>query len=113
MKNIIKLLSLVFVLSLTTVACNDKKACAEDCKKECCEKKEKVACEPGCEKACCKDKAEEDNSEVEITEEGATEEAATEATSEVEGDEQAHACTAMCDSDPHSCPNHSHDDHNH
>ncbi len=94
MKNIIKLLSLVFVLSLTTVACNDKKACAEDCKKECCEKKEKAACEPGCEKACCKDKAEE-------------------AVSEVEVDEQAHTCMAMCDSDPHSCPNHSHDDHNH
>ena len=48
-------------------------------------------------------------SEVETTEVGATEEATT----EVEGDEQAHTCSAMCDSDPHSCPNHSHDDHNH
>ena len=109
MKKTIKLLSLLFVLSLTTLACNNKQACAEDCKKECCEKKEKAACEPGCEKACCKDKAEEVMSEVDTTEVGATEEATT----EVEGDEQAHTCSAMCDSDPHSCPNHSHDDHNH
>jgi len=94
MKNIIKLLSLVFVLSLTTAACNDKKACAEDCKKECCEKKDKEACKPGCEKECCKAK---------------TEEAATEA----DGEEQVHVCTADCAADPHSCPNHSHEGHNH
>ncbi|MEJ6786609.1 MAG: hypothetical protein QNL19_04230 [Bacteroidota bacterium] len=99
MKNIIKLLSLVFILSLTTVACNDNKACKEDCKKECCEKKEKEACEPGCEKECCK---------VEVDE--ATP-AAADSTTEVVGDEQAHMCTEECQSDPHSCPNHSHDDH--
>ena len=97
MKNIIKLLSLVFILSLTTVACNDNKACKEDCKKECCEKKEKEACEPGCEKECCK---------VEVDE--AT---PADSTTEVVGDEQAHMCTEECQSDPHSCPNHSHDDH--
>lgn len=96
MRNIIKLLSLVFVLSLTTVACNDKKACAEDCKKECCEKKDKAACEPGCEKECCKSKTEEGDS-----------------TTEVSGEEQAHVCTAACEADPHSCPNHSHEGHNH
>ena len=96
MKNIIKLLSLVFVLSLTTVACNDKKACAEDCKKECCEKKDKEACEPGCEKECCKAKTEESDS-----------------TTEVSGDEQIHVCNADCIADPHSCPNHSHEGHGH
>lgn len=98
MKNILKLLSLVFLLSLTTVACNDKKACAEDCKKECCASKDKAACEPGCEKACCKDKTDE----VMPTDSGST---------EVTGEEQAHVCSAECQSDPHSCPNHSHADH--
>ena len=34
-----------------------KKACAADCKKDCCANKEKKTCEPGCEKACCKDGA--------------------------------------------------------
>ena len=97
MKNIIKLLSLVFVLSLTTVACNDKKACAEDCKKECCEKQDKEACEPGCEKECCKGEVDEAMP--------------ADFTTEIVGDEQAHMCTAECQSDPHSCPNHSHDDH--
>jgi|AntRauTorckE5430_2_1112549.scaffolds.fasta_scaffold06745_4 predicted small secreted protein len=43
MKNTIKLLSLVFILSLTTVACNDTKACAEDCKKECCKEEAEEA----------------------------------------------------------------------
>lgn len=101
MKNLIKLLSLVFVLSLTTVACNDKKACKEDCKKECCEKKDKEACKPGCEKECCKDKAEE---AAPATDEGTT---------EVTGEEQAHVCTPTCEADPHSCPNHSHEGHDH
>ena len=82
MKNIIKLLSLVFVLSLTTVACNDNKACKEDCKKECCEGEVDEATP-----------------------------AAADSTTEVVGDEQAHMCTEECQSDPHSCPNHSHDDH--
>ncbi len=78
MKNKIKLLSLAFGLSLTILAFNDKKACAEDCKRECCEKKEKTTCETGFDKACCKDKVEE-------------------VTSEVEENEQTHTCTAMCD----------------
>lgn len=98
MKNIIKLLSLVFVLSLTTVACGDKKECKEDCKKECCDAKDKAACEPGCEKECCKDKAagevEGDSSAMDTT--------------EVMGDEEAHMCRDACKSDPHSCPNHVH-----
>jgi hypothetical protein len=83
MKNIIKLLSLVFVLSLTTVACNDNKACKEDCKKE-----------------CCKDEAEEAMP-------------AADSPTEVTGEEQAHVCTAACTADPHSCPNHSHEGHTH
>jgi hypothetical protein len=83
MKNIIKLLSLVFILSLTTVACNNDKACKEDCKKECC-------------------KAEVDEATP-----------AAESTTEVVGDEQAHMCTEECQSDPHSCPNHSHEGHAH
>ena len=83
MKNIIKLLSLVFVLSLTTVACNSEKSCDGESKKECCEKKgdkkcskedkeackkkcaeagkecdkEGESCKPGCEKPCCAAKA--------------------------------------------------------
>jgi hypothetical protein len=96
MKNIIKLLSLVFVLSLTTVACNENKACKEDCKKECGAKKDKT-CEPGCEKECCKGEVDEAMP--------------ADSTTEVAGDEQAHMCTEECQSDPHSCPNHSHDDH--
>jgi hypothetical protein len=80
MKNIIKLLSLVFVLSLTTVACNDNKACKEDCKKE-----------------CCKDEAMP----------------AADSPTEVTGEEQAHVCAAVCTTDPHSCPNHSHEGHAH
>lgn len=99
MKNIIKLLSLVFVLSLTTVACNDKKACAEGCKKECCEKKDKEACKPGCKKECCK---------------GKSEDAAPAAdTTEVTSEEQVHVCNEDCVADPHSCPNHSHEGHGH
>ncbi len=88
MKNLIKLLSLVFVLSLTTAACNDKKACAEDCKKECCAKKDAEA-------------APADEAPMDAD------------TTEVTGEEQAHICTAACEADPHSCPNHSHEGHNH
>ena len=94
MKSIVKLLSLVFVLSLTTVACNDKKACAEECKKECCEKSDKEACKPGCKKECCSAKDGEANAESEQAEE-------------------VHICNAECHADPHSCPNHSHEGHSH
>lgn len=37
MKNLIKLLSLVVVLSLTFTACEQQKECKKECKKECCE----------------------------------------------------------------------------
>ena len=80
MNSVIKLLCLVFVLSLTTMARTDDKACAEDGKKE-----------------CCKESAEE----------------ATDSTTEVTGEERVHVCTPKCVADPHSCPNHSHEDHAH
>jgi hypothetical protein len=64
MKNLIKLLSLVVVLSLTFMACEDKKECKEECKKECCEKKEAAteasANDSGEKKPCCKKKEEKD-----------------------------------------------------
>ena len=107
MKNIIKLLSLVFLLSLTTVACSDKKACDAECKKECCEKKDTKSCKPGCEKECCAKK------DAKTCEPGCEKEccAAKADSTEVNGDEQVHVCTPTCEADPHSCPNHSHDDH--
>jgi hypothetical protein len=39
MNKIIKILSLALVLSLTAMACGDKKECAEGCEKECCKAK--------------------------------------------------------------------------
>lgn len=101
-------MSLVFVLSLTTVACNDKKACEADCKKECCEKKDAKECEPGCEKECCKDKADASDEVMPVDSTSMDSTSTDEGTTEVTGEEQAHACTAACESDPHSCPNHSH-----
>ena len=50
MKNLIKVLSLVVLLSITFIACDEKK----ECKKECCEKKEASSCDSEEEKACCK-----------------------------------------------------------
>ncbi|MDG1045026.1 MAG: hypothetical protein P8P81_00295 [Bacteroidia bacterium] len=54
MKNLIKVLSLVVLLSITFIACEEKKECKEECKKECCEKKEASSCDSEKEKACCK-----------------------------------------------------------
>lgn len=88
MKNIFKLLSLVLVLSVTAVACGDKKECAADCKKECCEKKDAAPAADA---------------------ESATMDESTDDTTEVQGDEQAHVCTPACEADPHSCPNHDHE----
>ena len=39
MKKVIKLVSLVFILSITAAACGDKKECEGDGKKECCKPK--------------------------------------------------------------------------
>ena len=107
MKNVIKLLSLVFVLSLTVVACNSKKECKEECKKECCDKKEAKECKPGCEKPCCADK-EKSACKPGCKKECCAAKAEGDSTA-VTGDEQVHVCTADCHSDPHSCPNHNHD----
>ena len=54
MKNLIKVLSLVVLLSITFIACDEKKECKEESKKECCEKKETSSCDSEKEKACCK-----------------------------------------------------------
>ena len=54
MKNLIKVLSLVVLLSITFIACDEKKECKEESKKECCEKKEASSCDSEKEKACCK-----------------------------------------------------------
>lgn len=54
MKNLIKVLSLVVLLSITFIACDKKKECKEESKKECCEKKEASSCDSEKEKACCK-----------------------------------------------------------
>ena len=45
MKNLIKVLSLVVLLSITFIACDEKKECKEESKKECCEKKETSSCD--------------------------------------------------------------------
>ena len=113
MKKTIKLLSFLFILTFAVTSCGDndkeckdeckkeccegkdKEACEKDCKKECCEGKEKKACAEDCKKECCADKA-----EAEATD--------TTGTTEVMGDEQAHTCTQACQDDPHSCPNHKH-----
>lgn len=54
MKNLIKLLSLVVVLSLIFTACEEQKECKKECKKESCEKKEASSCDSEKEKSCCK-----------------------------------------------------------
>ena len=109
MRNVIKVLSLVFVLSLTVVACTKKKECKEECKKECADKKEcshkkeckekgdEKSCKPGCEKPCCK---------------GVEADSATVDSAGV-ADEVVHVCTPDCEKDPHSCPHHSHEGHDH
>jgi hypothetical protein len=94
MKNILKVLSLAFVLTLTVAACGDKRECDKDCQKECCADKDAKACEPGCEKECCKGKTETMMGDSTMH--------------EMHGNEQAHVCTDQCQSDPHSCPNHKH-----
>ena len=53
MKNLIKLLSLIVVLSLTFTACKQQKECKKECKKECCEAKEASNCGPEYDKPCC------------------------------------------------------------
>lgn len=73
--------------------CKDKKDCAADCEKECCADKDRKECAADCEKECCADKSEStDSTEVEPA--------------KVEGDEQAHTCGDECKANPDSCPHH-------
>ena len=54
MKNLIKVLSLTAIISITVIACNEKKECIEGSKKECCEKKEASTNDSEDDKPCCK-----------------------------------------------------------
>ena len=54
MKNLIKVLSLTAMLSITVIVCNEKKECKEGSKKECCEKKEASTNDSEKDKPCCK-----------------------------------------------------------
>ncbi|MBL6730012.1 MAG: hypothetical protein ISP74_03805 [Bacteroidia bacterium] len=56
MKNLIKVLSLTAMLSITVIACNEKKECKEGSKKECCEKKEASTNDSEKDKPCYKKK---------------------------------------------------------
>lgn len=111
MKNTIKLLSFLFILTFAFTSCgNTDKDCKDDCKKECCEGEEKEACKEDCKKECCSEKDKE-ACEADCKKEccaGKAEAKDSSATTEVTGEEQAHTCTQACQDDPHSCPNHKH-----
>ena len=88
MKNSFKLFSLIFFISIASVSCQGNKECTENCKKECCTKKDTSKCKPDCEKPCCKTKDSEKK----------------DSTTNVNPD---HVCTESCTTDPDACPHHS------
>lgn len=57
MKNLIKVLSLTAIISITVIACNEKKECKEGSKKECCENKKASTNDSEDDKPCCSTKA--------------------------------------------------------